>query len=78
MANLNLAQLIPMLRQGNPKAIAQQIIQSNFSNDPNMMNLLRMGEQGDIQGLEQIAKQMLNLQGKDYNTEMQNLMKMIK
>lgn len=78
MGTLNPMQLIMMLKQGNPQYVAQQIIQNNFPNDPTMQNLLQMGQKGDIQGLEQIAQQMLNSQGKDFKTEMNNLMNLTK
>ena len=78
MGTLNPMQLIMMLKQGNPQYVAQQIIQNNFPNDPIMQNLLQMGQKGDIQGLEQIAQQMLNSQGKDFRTEMNNLMNLTK
>lgn len=78
MATLNPMQLIMMLKQGNPQQVAQQIIQNNFPNDPNMQNLLQMGQRGDVQGLQQIAQQMLGSQGKDFKTEMDNLMNTMK
>ena len=76
MAVLNPMQLMMMLKGGNPKEVARQIIQNNFPNDPNMQNLLKMGETGDIQGLQKIAENMLGTQGKNFATEMQNLMQM--
>lgn len=78
MANLNPMQLIMMLKNGNPQAVAEQIINQNFSNNPQMQQLLQMGKNGDTQGLQQIAQQILGQQGKDFNTEMNNLMNMTK
>lgn len=40
MANLNPMQLMMMLKNGNPQQVAQQIIQSNFSNNPQMQQLI--------------------------------------
>lgn len=78
MAALNPMQLLGLLKGGNPKAVAEQIIQTNFPNDPTMQNLLNMGQKGDIKGLQQFAQQYLGQQGKDFNNEMNNLMNMIK
>lgn len=78
MAALNPMQLLMMLKQGNPQAVAQQIIQSNFSSDPTMMNLLQMAQNGNIQGLEQYARQVANNRGLDYDKEMNNLISTIR
>lgn len=78
MATLNLTDLITLLKQGNPQQIVTQIISTNYPNDPSMQRLLELGERGDINQLQQIAQQLLSQQGKDFNTEMQNLMAVIK
>lgn len=77
MAAMNPMQLMMMLKNGNPREVATQIIQNNYPNDPNMQNLLRMGEQGDTQSLQRIAENMLGRQGKNFSAEMQNLMQTI-
>lgn len=77
MATMNPMQLMMMLKNGNPRAAATQIIQTNYPNDPNMQNLLRMGEQGDIQSLQKIAEDILGRQGKNFSAELQNLMNAI-
>lgn len=53
MANLNPMQLLLMLKNGNPQAVAEQIINQNFPNNPQMQQLLQMGKQGNTKGLEQ-------------------------
>lgn len=78
MANLNPMQLLLMLKNGNPQTVAEQIINQNFPNNPQMQQLLQMGKQGNTKGLEQIAQQILGQQGKDFNTEMNNLLNMTK
>lgn len=72
-SNLNPIQLMQMLRQGNPKAVAQQIIQTNYPNDPNMQQLLQLGMKGDTNTLSQIAQQIFSQQGRDFNVELQSL-----
>ena len=73
MAGINPLQLLQQIKNGNPRAVAEQIIQTNYSNNPMMMNLLRKGQNGDVKGLEQFAKQYFEQQGRDFNTEMNNL-----
>lgn len=78
MAALNPMQLMNMLKNGNPQQVAEQIIKTNYANDPMMINLLQMGQKGDIQGLKQYAQQYLGQQGKNFDAEMNNLMQAIK
>ena len=78
MAVIDPMQLMNMLKNGNSQQVAEQIIKTNFSNDPIMMNLLQLGQKGDVQSLKQFAQQYLSQQGKDFNKEMNNLMKTIK
>lgn len=78
MASLNPMQLMMMLKNGNPQAVAEQIITQNFPNNPQMQQLLQMGKEGNTQGLQQIAQQILGQQGKDVTTEISNLINMTK
>jgi len=43
MAGINPIQLLQQIKNGNPRAVAEQIIQTNYADNPMMMNLLRMG-----------------------------------
>lgn len=74
MAALNPNQLMMMLKQGNARQVAMQIIQQNYSNDPMAYNLVQMAERGDVQNLEKIVGNMLGAQGKNFSAEMQNLL----
>lgn len=74
MAALNPNQLMMMLKQGNARQVAMQIIQQNYSNDPMAYNLVQMAERGDVQNLERIVGNMLGAQGKNFSAEMQNLL----
>ena len=58
---------------GNPRSVAQQIIQQNYRNDPMMQSILQMGLNNDTKGLEQMARQLLGQQGRDFDTELANL-----
>lgn len=74
MGNLNPLQLIGLLKSGNPRAFAEQVINQNYPNDPQMQNLLQMAQRGDTRGIEQFAQQFFGSQGKDYSTEMNKLL----
>lgn len=78
MAALNPNQLMMMLKQGNARQVAMQIIQQNYSNDPMAYNLVQMAERGDVQNLERIVGNMLGAQGKNFSAEMQNLLNGVK
>lgn len=73
MAGLNPNQLLSMLQGGNPQAVATQIIQTQFGNNPFMQSILQMGMRGDVQNLQKIAQQMLGSQGLNVDTELQRL-----
>lgn len=78
MAGLNPFEMVTLLKQGNPKAFAQQVINTNYPNDPNMQRLLQLAEKGDIQSLQQIAEQSFSRQGKNFQTEMNSFFESIK
>lgn len=75
---LNPMQLMMMLKQGNPRDVAMQIINTNFPNDPTLHNLIQMAERGDTQNLQKIVGNMLGTQGKNFSAEMQNLLNAVK
>ena len=74
----NLTQLLLMVKNNNPQFLVEQYINQNYPNNPQMQELLKMGKENNIQGLEELAKKILNQQGKDFNTEMNQLLQLIK
>lgn len=74
MANLDPIQLLNLLRSGNPQAVAQQIIQQNYPNDPTMQQLLELGRQGNVQALNQFAQQFFARRGRDFQSEFNSFM----
>ena len=72
--NLNPMYLMNMLKQGNARQVALQIVNQNYPNDPTAMNLIQMAERGDVQNLQKIVGNMLGAQGKNFSAEMQNLL----
>ena len=75
MANLN-PQFLRLLASvgNNPRAAAMQIINQGYQNNPFAQQLIQMGMSNDINGLKQVAQQVLGAQGLDFNTELNNLM----
>lgn len=78
MVAMNPMNLMMMLKQGNPRQVAMQIIQNNYPNDPRMNQLVQMAERGDIQGLQRIAEETFGMQGKNFSAEMSNLLQSIR
>lgn len=76
--NLNPMQMMMMLKQGNPRQVAMQIINQNYPNDPNMYQLVQMAERGDVKNLEKIVGNILGAQGKNFSAEMQNLLNAVR
>lgn len=74
MATLNPMQLMQMLKRGNPRWVAMNLVQQNYPNDPTAQNLIQMAERGDTQNLEKVVGNMLGAQGKNFSAEMQNLL----
>lgn len=72
---MNPMQLLQQLKSGNAKGVASYIIQNNFRNNPEMQNLLALGQKGDVQTLQKIAQQQLGAQGIDVQTALNSLLR---
>lgn len=70
--------IITLLKQGNPRAAAQQLIQTTYANDPMMLQIYQMGINGNTQALEQFARQYFGQQGRDFDKEFASMMADIK
>lgn len=77
MAVINPLQFLSLIKSGNPAQIAQQIVNQNFPNDPQMQHLIEMGMNGDSKGVQEFAQQYFQSQGKDFNTELESFMKLV-
>ena len=61
-------QILQMLRSGqNPQQIAMQFLQAK--QNPMMNNWIQLAQQGKTQELENIARNIVKLQGRDFDTE---------
>lgn len=66
-------QLLNLLKSGNPRAAAEQIIAQNYPNDPQMQYLLQLGQKGDYNTLKNYAQQLLNQNGLNVDSALNNL-----
>ena len=77
MVDMNPFELLKLIRTRGPQGAAE-ILAQNFPNNPMVNNLLQMGRQGNRQGLEQVAQQMFQQNGKDYATEMNAFLELMR
>ena len=71
----NPIQFMSMLKSiKNPKEAVINIIKSN--NNPMLKNLVEMAEKGDMQGVENFARNVYKEQGKDFDQEFNNFKSM--
>ena len=65
-------QLIGMMRRsGNPQAFMMNMLQQNMNN-PLLTTLLSLAQQNDTQGIEQIARNVVQERGLDYDKEFED------
>lgn len=66
--NMNPMQLIQMIKGGsNPQQLMMSFLQQQ--NNPMANNLLQMAQNGNISGIEQIARNMCSQKGLDFDKE---------
>lgn len=62
--------LIKMIKNGkNPQQLLLGILEEQAQSNPMSANLLEMAKQGDSASLEQFARNYVQSQGKDFDTE---------
>lgn len=73
----NPLQMIKMFMNGgkNPQEIAMNMIGNN--NNPVIQNLVKMAENGDYKGVENVARNMFKEQGRDFDAELKDLQSVI-
>jgi len=70
MYNVNPAELIKMIRQGqNPQQLMINILENNMKETPMGENLLTLAKEGKSADIEKIARNMFKEQGLDFDTE---------
>lgn len=74
---MNPLQMIKLAMSGgkNPQEIVKQMIGNN--NNPIIQNLVKMAENGDYQGVENVARNMFKEQGRDFDAEIKEFQNLI-
>ena len=68
-SNMNLTQLMQMLKGGNPQSFVFQMLEQNAQNNPFFANILQLAKNNKTSEIEQIAINMCKEKGIDFNKE---------
>lgn len=72
-SNISPMQFMQMMKGGgNPQQLVMNILQQQAGNNPMMANLLNLAKENKTGDIEQIARNMLKEQGKDFDKEFAN------
>ncbi len=75
---MNLMELIQMIRNGqNPQQIAMNLLQTQMSNTPLGANLLNLAKTNNTAEIEQIARNLMQQRGLDFDKEFANFKKQL-
>lgn len=76
-SNMNPIQVMQFIcNSGNPQRMMMNMLEQQSGNNPMMANLLNLAKQNKTSDIEQIARNMLKEQGKDYDKEFANFKRM--
>lgn len=74
---MNPMQFMQFIRSGgNPQQMVMNMLEQQSGNNPMMANLLNLAKQNKTSDIEQIARNMLKEQGRDYDKEFANFKQM--
>lgn len=72
--NVNPIQLIQMIKGGkNPQQLVMNILQQQGQNNPILSNAVNMAKNGNMSGLEMLARNLAAQRGLDFDKELANL-----
>ena len=72
--NVNPMQLIQLIKSGkNPQQLVMGILQQQSQNNPILNNAMNLASNGNISGLEMLARNLAAQRGIDFEKEMANL-----
>ena len=72
--NVNPMQLIQMIKGGkNPQQLLMNILQQQGQNNPIINNAINMAQNGNVFGLEVLARNLAAQRGLDFDKELANL-----
>lgn len=67
---MNLMQMIQLMKSGgNPQLFIMNMLEQQSGNNPMMKNLLGLAKQGKGADIEQIARNIVKEQGRDFDKE---------
>lgn len=76
-SNMNPMQMMQFIRNsGNPQQFMMNMLEQQSGNNPMMANLLNLAKANKTSDIEQIARNMLKEQGRDYDKEFANFKQM--
>lgn len=76
-SNGNPMQMMQFIRNsGNPQQFVMNMLEQQSGNNPMMANLLNLAKSNKTGDIEQIARNMLKEQGRDYDKEFANFKQM--
>ena len=77
--NYNMMQYLQMMKNGNPQEIVMNMLRQNATDgNPMAQNLLQMVNNRDIQGIENMARNVARERGVDYDKEFNNFKQMFR
>ena len=72
--NVNPMQLIQLIKSGkNPQQLVMGILQQQSQSNPILNNAMNLASNGNISGLEMLARNLAAQRGIDFDKEMANL-----
>lgn len=76
MASNSIMQLMNMMqRSGSPQQFLINLLEQQKGNNPILVNLLQLAKKNDTKSIEQIARNICNEKGVDFDTEFNNFKK---
>lgn len=75
---MNPMEMISLLKGRNPEELVMSMIKNNNINDPTINKLIGYAKNGDNENLTKLAESIFQKQGKDFTTEYNNFMAMLK
>lgn len=76
-SNINPMQMMQFIRSsGNPQQLMMNMLEQQSGNNPMIANLLNLAKANKTSDIEQVARNLLKEQGKDYDKEFANFKQM--
>lgn len=76
---VNAIQLIQLIKSGNnPQQLVMSVLNQRAQENPMFANLLNLANKNDLQGLEQIARNLAKERGMDFDKEFANFKQIFK